>query len=157
MISDIDTITIEPAQHAHIGALARVMRAADVAEVQAAGLTPYAALRRSYRGSTLAKTAFVGGEIAAMWGLDGSPLQKVGRPWILTAPPVERVKVSFLRIARVEVAMMLAVCPELRGYVDAQYHGALRLLSAVGFDLGEEFPFGPNGMPFRQYAMRRYG
>ena len=52
---------------------------------------------------------------------------------------------------------MLAICPELRGYVDARYDGALRLLLALGFDLSAEFPFGPHGAPFREYSMRRFG
>jgi hypothetical protein len=157
MMSSRDGIVIESATSEHATELARCLRADDVLELLAAGTTPLKGLMHAYRSSVVAKTAFVDGDIAAMWGISGSPLQRIGRPWLLTALPVERVKVSFLRIARAEVATMLAFCPELRGYVDARYSRALRLLSVVGFELSAEFPFGPNGLAFRQYCMRRRG
>lgn len=155
-MSSHNGINIVPTAIDHIRSIAGQLRAGDAAELRAVGVPPFKSLWRSYRGSTIAKTAFVDGEIAAIWGLDGSPLKRIGRPWLLTAPPVERVKVSFLRIARTEVAMMLALCPELRGYVDGRYDMALRLLLALGFELSAEFPFGPTGAPFRQYTMRRH-
>lgn len=139
----------------HVEAMAARLRRADEEEIEAAGLGPRNALWRSYRGSAYAKTAFVGGEAAAMWGMGGCPLGKVGRPWLLTAPAVERAKIAFLREARAEVAMMLSICPELRGYVDAKYSGAIRLLEAIGFMVGPEFPFGPHQAPFRQYTAIR--
>jgi hypothetical protein len=150
-------IEIVPSISTHIAALATSLRREDVAELEAAGLTAQQALARSCERSYLARTAFVDGEVGAMWGLGGSPLAKVGRPWLLTGAPVEGVKVSFLRIARAELTMMLACHAELRGYVDARYARALRLLLVLGFGLSDEFPFGPRGMPFRQYSMRRRG
>lgn len=148
-------VSIELMGLPHVSALAAKLRPADNAELYAAGITPECAVAKSYRASTIARVAFVDGEIAAAWGMRGSPLGKIGRPWLLTAPAVERVRISFLRIAQQEVATMLAFCPELRGYVDARYSGALRLLTALGFSLSEEFPFGPHEAPFRRYSMRR--
>ena len=143
------------AEHRHAAILAATLRAADAAEVAASGVTPQRAVWRSYRRSTYAKTVLVDGEVAAMWGLCGNPFSRIGYPWLLTSPAAERAQTAFLRVGRAEVAFMLSLCPELRGYVDASYAKALRLLEAFGFDLSEEFPFGPNRLPFRQYRMTR--
>lgn len=148
-------VTITPTKPEHLRLLAENLRWKDAAELKSAGTTPSKALWRSYRQSSLVRTAFAGGDIAAIWGVGGGPFDKIGRPWLLTAPPIERVKKAFIRQARLEVAQMLVVFPEIRGYVDAQYTGAVRLLEILGFTMSKEFPFGPNGSPFRQYSMRR--
>ena len=148
-------ITIVRTERAHVIELGPKLRAADCGELQAAGLTAGKALWRSWRRSLFAKTAFVDGEIAAIWGMGGSPFSAVGRPWLLTAAPVEKVPKAFLQTARQEVRFMLSICPRLLGIVDGRYHRALRLLEMVGFDLSNEFPYGPHEMMFRQYEMRR--
>lgn len=146
---------ILPAEPRHIEALATRLRDGDAAELQCAGLLPTRALWRSWRGSLISRVALVDGEIAAAWGMGGSPFGRIGRPWLLTAPPVERAKIAFLRESRHEVALMLAVCPELRGVVDAAYGRAVRFLGALGFTLGPEFPYGPHEAPFREYRISR--
>lgn len=147
--------SIIPAEPAHVSLLAESIREADRAEVEATGITPRRALWRSLRRSTIARTAFVDGEIAAMWGAGGSPLGTIGRPWLLTTPVVERVPLTFLRVTRAEVGMMLETYPRLLGLVDARYHRALRLLEVCGFSVGEPVTIGPCGALFRWYEMRR--
>lgn len=146
---------IVPTEPEHIKLLATRLREDDVTELEAAGQTPQKALWRSYRQSSRSKTAFIDGEIAATWGVGGCPLGKVGRPWLLTAPPIEHARIAFLREGRYEVAEMLMTFEELRGFVDGRYHRALCLLDALGFSLSAEFPFGPYNVPFRQYSIRR--
>ena len=148
-------LEITPAAPCHISAMADRLRTGDLAEIEAAGLRPGRALWRSYRGSIYAKTAFVGGEIAAVWGLSGSPLGMYGQPWLLTTPAAEKAKTEFLRTGRREVATMLSVCPVLLGYVDTNYRKALRLLEKLGFDLEEPLPFGARGALFRRYRIER--
>ncbi len=140
---------------AHIQALADNLRDGDAAEIEAAGMTPRQAIWRSYRQAHWAHTGMIDGEVGAIFGVGGCPMGKIGKPWLLTAAPVERAKVAFVREGRREVAEMLAVFPELRGYVDGRYTRALRFLSVLGFSLSHEFPFGPFGVPFRVYSMRR--
>ena len=151
----LPSYSIEPAKPAHVSAMSDALRAGDAAEIEAAGFRPGQALWRSYRGSLFARTGFVGGQIAAMWGMGGCPLGSIGRPWLLTAPPVENIKVSFVRVGRAEIGLMLAICPELRGYVDARYHRAIRFLEVLGFSVGEPFPLGAQRAPFREYRMKR--
>ena len=56
-----------------------------------------------------------------------------------------------------EVGKMLGIYPEMRGFVDSRYAGALGLLRLLGFDLSEPVPFGPLRAPFCQYTIRRLG
>lgn len=149
------TCVIVVAEPAHIRLLSTRLRVEDQAEVEAAGMDARKALWRSFRQATLARTAFVDGEIAAMWGIGGCPLGTLGRPWLLTAPPIEHVKVAFIRESRYEVREMLTLFPELRGFVDARYQRAVRLLQVLGFSISEPFPFGPYDVPFKQYSLRR--
>jgi hypothetical protein len=146
---------IVPTDRTHIDALGRNLRVADQSEIQAAGMTGQRALWRSWRAAYYAATALVDGEVAAVWGVGGSPMGRIGRPWLLTSPPIERVRFAILRVGRGEVGKMLAIYPEMRGFVDSRYEGALGLLRKLGFDLSQPVPFGPHGAPFRQYSIRR--
>jgi hypothetical protein len=146
-------VTTEPK---HIRELAENLRDQDRDEIAAFGMTPHKALWRSYRQAMMSRTALVDDEVAAMWGVSGCPFGKVGRIWLLTSPVSERVKSAFVREGKAEVSEMLAIYDELRGYVDARYHRAIRLLDVLGFGVGHEFPFGPFGAPFRQFTIRRH-
>ena len=113
---------------AHVAALGDNLRGADRSEVESAGMTGQRALWRSWRAAYYSATALVDGEVAAIWGVGGSPVGRVGRPWLLTSPAVENARVAILRVGRAEVGKMLCIYPEMRGFVDSRYQGALRLL-----------------------------
>ena len=146
-----------PTEACHVQAIAERLRADDVLEVQAAGLTPRGAIWRSWRRSIFANTIFVGDEIAAVYGVGGCPLGRVGEPWLLTTPAVERAKAATLMEGRAFVHQMLAIFPELKGKVSADYRRAVRFLEVLGFTLSEPFAFGPHDRLFREYHMRRVG
>ena len=146
-------VTVLSTLPCHIAALN--MRDADKSEIEAAGLRPGQALWHSYRHSFFSRTALVGKDVAAIWGLGGSPMGRIGNPWLLTAPPVEKVKHTFIRKGRSEVAEMLTICPTLIGVVDAKYLKAIRLLEMLGFEMDEPLPFGAHGAPFRRYHIER--
>ena len=137
----------------HIGALAERLREGDLAEVRAAGITPQRALWRSWRASHFAKTGFVGNEVACIFGCGGSPAGPVGEPWLLTAPAIERAKLTFVREARIQVLLMMAVWPRLEGRVLASYTKAVRFLRALGFTVEDGGPLVPGGPPFCTYRL----
>jgi hypothetical protein len=125
-------------------------------EILSVGKEPRAVVRASFKHSLLVpKAAFVGGEIAAMWGMGGDILSDAGEPWLLTAPPIERVKVAFLRVARTEVAAMLARRRRLENFVAADYRGAVRLLEGLGFAVDPPQPVGPKRALFRRFWIER--
>ena len=151
-MSDIE---IAPAEYMHLLALAPLMRTGDRCEVMAAGMTPLKALWRSWRASMISKAAFVDGEIAAVWGMAGSPLSGVGNPWLLTSPTVEKVPRAFLEISRDEVRHMLTLCPVLVGLVDPTYYKAVRFLKFLGYALGDPIGYGPHKALFLPFRMER--
>lgn len=147
-------ILIRPAVIADVYALAATLRDGDRNEILSVGKDPRAALRASFKYSLdPPKVAVVDGTLAAMWGMGGDLLSDTGHPWLLTAPPVERIPVTFLRIARVEVAAMAAKRRRLMNYVFADYRGAVRLVEALGFTVDAPRLVGPQRARFCRFWM----
>jgi len=119
------------------------------------GVSPLQALRRAFRGAIIRRTAIIDEQIAAMWGLEGTMLGNIGYPWMLTAPPIEKIPVAFVREARKGVWEMLQIKNRLEGYVAADYTCACRFLEVLGFELGKPQPKGPWGIKFRQFVLER--
>lgn len=143
--------SIVPATIAHVHQLARVMREADAGEARGLGHDPRRLLRASFRSSLYSRTGFVGSSIAAMWGVSGDILSDTGMPWLVTAPIVETVPLTFLRLAKSELENMLYLKPRLENYVIADYRGAVRLLEVLGFRLDDAAPYGARGVMFRRF------
>jgi hypothetical protein len=146
---------IVPTTAEHVYALAAVMRQGDRAELEATGVKVKRALWRGYRRSLWCRTAFVDGDIAAIWGLNASALSNYGVPWLLTAPAIERMPVAFRREAGREVARMLALCPVLENHVLTSYTGAVRLLRSLGFTVFQGESTGHNGALLSRFRLER--
>lgn len=129
------------------------MRARDRAECEAGGLTGRKAVWRSYRGSVIARAAFINGELAAIFGMGGGVLSDTGAPWLFTTQVVEQFPLMFVRVALAMVDEMLQIKNRLENYVSADYPQACRFLASIGFTLGEAEPFGPKGAPFCKFTM----
>jgi hypothetical protein len=134
--------------------LAANLRVEDYDEVRAAGARLPEALRTTFRHAVTRHTVLVDGEIAAMFGLGGQLLSDVGHPWLVTAPPIERVRFAFVREGRAIVADMMARRRLLENHVLASYTRACRFLAVLGFTLDAPAPFG-HGALFRRFWMAR--
>jgi hypothetical protein len=146
---------IVPSKIEDVYRVAANLRHEDMAEITGFGLDPKLALRTSYRHAILRKTAFVDGEIAAMWGLGGAMLSDAGNPWLMTTPIVERVPVTFLKVGREQLGEMLLQRPFLFNFVQASYARACRFLEVLGFILDPAQPMGPNNIAFRRFWIAR--
>jgi hypothetical protein len=146
---------ILPSKIEDVYRMAGRLRSDDEAEITSFGLNPREALRTSFRHAILRRTAFVDGEIAAMWGLGGAMLSDSGNPWLMTTPVVERVPVTFFKVGRAQLAEMLAQRAFLFNFVQASYRRACRFLEVLGFVLDSAAPMGPNNVPFRRFWMER--
>lgn len=146
---------IMEATPAHVMALKERLRDDDRDELQCAGQTSAKALWRSYRASIVRRTVMVDGIVAAVGGCGGSVLAGVGQPWLLTAPQIERIPVSFVREGRDEVQRLLGLFPRLENIVLERYGRACRFLTVLGFQLDEARPMGPRGAMFRRFWMER--
>lgn len=150
-----DRCLIVPSTIADVYRIANNLREEDAAEITGFGLNPREALRTSYRHGILRKTAFVDGEIAAMWGLGGAMLSNAGAPWLMTTPVVERVPVTFLKVGRAQLDEMLLHRAFLCNFVQASYRRACRFLEVLGFVLDPPAPMGPHAVPFRRFWIER--
>lgn len=147
--------TILDATPAHVRALIPTLRAGDVAEIRAGGLTPFRCVRQSYRLSYICRTALIGDDVAAMWGVGGSLLGNEGAIWLLTGEAIERLPWSFALVARREVRSYLDIYPVLSNHVLASYAKAVGFLKALGFTVEEPQPLGRHGEMFSLFWMRR--
>lgn len=151
--------SIVPAEVEHVYLLADKLRARDAKEIRDCGIKPRRALYRAFRNSVMCKTAFVGTDIAAMWGLcvglrpGVSPLSDLGVPWLHTSDAVERVPVSFVKVAKAELALMRANRRRLESFVAADYPQAIRLLRVLGFTVEKPAPIGANGAEFCRFHL----
>lgn len=122
----------------HALELSKTLREKDKREVLGLGVTPRKALFYSYRHAILRRTALIDDEVAAMWGVAGTPLGMTGTPYLLTSPLVERITPrEFVRIYREQLKDMKNLFPILENYVDASYTEAVRLLLLSGFEIKE--------------------
>lgn len=147
-------IEIVPATKAHGRALLSTLREGDREEVMAAGLRPGRAVMISLRDSLWSNAAMVDGEVAALWGVGGTLLSGIGRPWLLTGTACNQVSpLKFARVYRSEVGRMLASFFRLENYVDSKYTGAVRMLRLAGFTINDPEPFGQRGALFHRFEL----
>ena len=147
-------IVVIPSTPDHVRELALCLREGDRRENEVYGFPSNKVLWRSFKGSLMRKTAFVDGDIAAMWGCGGVPMGTIGQPFLMTSDACERISpLRFARIYQREVHKMLQIFPRLVNYCDAEYHKAMRLLDIIGFKIGEPEPFGMNGAKFCKFEM----
>lgn len=145
-------VIIVPTIPAHITELCGTLRDMDRLEIEQYGMSGEDGLWLSYKAGLMNQTAIIDGEVAAVWGVAGEYLGDIGQPWLMTSSAIK--KISPLRFAKYyqrEVFKMLEFFDILENYVLAEYEGAVRLLSIIGFTIGEPEPFG-TGM-YRKFSM----
>lgn len=128
-------IVIRACRAADIAVMARTLRDDDRAEIEDAGLPVKHFLFRLYVDSLYRRAALVDGEIAAIWGDCAPLLSTEGHVWLLTAPPIERIPLTFFREARREIGELLRLRSLLRADTGAGYHKAHRFFALLGFQV----------------------
>jgi hypothetical protein len=152
-------IEIVPTTYGHLRTMESDMRPADLCEIAGLGVTVRKALWQAYRRSPICKTAIVDGSVAAVWGVcvglrgGAGLLGNAGVPWLHTTAAVEKMPVSFIKIAKTELAAIVALYPRLESYVAAEYVGAVGLLKLLGFSVDEALPVGANGALYRRFHL----
>ncbi len=144
---------IRPATLADIRVLARTLRPMDRAEIEGTGLCVRHTLQWLWRESLWKRCATVDGEVAAVWGVQGSVLDMDVSPWAFTAPAIEHAKLAFYRETRREIAEILTIHRRMSCLVLDEYEGAIRFFGAMGFRFGEPETVG--GAKYRRMTMER--
>jgi hypothetical protein len=131
-------IIVLPATPEHVRLLASCLRKEDALAAERTGIPAHRALWRSYKASLYAKTAFIDGKIAAMWGITGTYLGEKGTPWLLISENADEFPFKVAFRYRQELREMLRLFPILEEWVDAKHDKSLRMMKMMGFDLGEK-------------------
>jgi hypothetical protein len=135
--------------------LAKVLRDEDRLEITGDGFEPRDLLVWLCRDSIIARTGLIEGEIAAMWGLQGSMLGSVGVPWLFTSPKIRTMPLAFYRESRREIAEMMVTRRRLETRVLSSYSHSIRLFTLLGFHVGTEETVGAGGARYRPMVMER--
>jgi Protein of unknown function (DUF2833) len=148
-------ITFTRATLADAAELAGCLRAADIAELAAAGLTSEA-LAFSVEASTWAVTVRVDGAMGCVFGvapLGGTFFSDTGVPWMLGSDLVRKHQRLLMRGSAPYIRLMLKDYGHLLNFVHAENKEAVRWLKHMGFTLHPEAPHGPHGAPFHKFEM----
>lgn len=148
---------VVPLTVADIDAIVPLVRQADRDEITGAlGIPMQDAIVDGIRNSSKASKIVVDGLVVAVFGdAPYSLLGGVGVPWLISTVHVERYPKAFLTVCKPEVAEMLTRHRELFNFVDVRNTVAIRWLRWLGFEFDEPEPYGPNGMLFQRFWMRR--
>lgn len=146
-----------PLTMADIDAIEPLVRQADRDEItEALGIPMRDALKDGIRHSFKASKIVVEGSVVAVFGdAPVSLLGGLGVPWLISTVHVERYPRAFLAVCKPEVAEMLSRHPDLVNYVDVRNAIAIRWLGWLGFTFDDPEPYGPKGMLFQRFWMRR--
>lgn len=149
------TITVVETMPAHVRILGQNLRGRDIMIANKIGIPAHRALWRIYRKSLTCKTVFVGEEIVAIWGVTGTFLGRIGRPWFVASPFVEDYPTRLAFSYRRELKNMLKFFPVLEDWVSAEDRKTIRLLEILGFKFGEPQPMGDNKIMFMKATLER--
>lgn len=140
-----------------IDAIEPLVRQADRDEItEALGIPMREALTDGIQQSLKASMIVVDGHVVAVFGDAAfSLLGGLGVPWLISTVHVERFPRAFLAVCKPEVAEMLTRHAELINYVDVRNTVAIRWLRWLGFQFDDPEPYGPKGMLFQRFWMRR--
>lgn len=128
---------IEQATAMDVLELAKTLTEADVAEVKAlAGMEPLEALSIGllHSHSCIAGRA-ADGELACLFGVTKAA-EGVGAVWLLSSPAIKRCAREVVTTGRVWLAEMQEIFPRLVNVVSAENRVHLRMIKALGFELG---------------------
>jgi hypothetical protein len=140
---------------ADVVALKDRLRPEHVAEVWASGHhTPEYALASSYLVSDASYTFIVDGVISAMCGVSRDPSGN-GCLWLLCSADVDKVKVTFFKLACVVIETFIDRYPLLFNFVDCRYLNSIKWLKRLGANFQNPVQYGPEGLPFSLFTIRR--
>ena len=137
--------------------LAPRLRQADVDEIKAASdRDPLEAMLISIRQSRAPKAGLVDGEVVFIFGVASSSLMSVhGSPWLLASDLLVDHAKPFLRGSKDYLNAMKKNFIYLSNFVDARNTDSIRWLQWLGFDILPTQAYGPYGLMFHPFEMKR--
>lgn len=96
-----------------------------------------------------------GGLALAIIGVARAPMPGTGICWMLSAAEFFNYPRAIARFTKPFVARMFERYHQLTNWVDVRNATTARWLGWAGFSLVDTVPFGPHGLPFHRFEMRR--
>lgn len=119
--------------------LIKTIRPKDKLEAEALGMSAKTALYLTFKYGLIRRTALLDGKVIAMFGVTGTPLSLIGRPYFVSGEGIEKLSpIKIARIYKEQIEVMNSLFPVLENYVDANYPEAIKLLKIAGFELSPE-------------------
>ncbi len=129
----------------HVAELSVTMRQEDRDEIwHLARHTPEEALRLGYESCPYNRTVLLDGKVALIFGVGGEK-GRVGVPWMLASPLLQKVRKPFLREAKEFLQEMTEGYPLLTNMAWSKNIEHLRWLQWMGFTFLPAVPMGPDG------------
>lgn len=150
-----DGVEVVEATRELIERIAPKLRAGDVEEIRAStGQAPLEHLLEAVGMSFESYVFLFQGEPAVIGGVVGLGCGK-GSLWFLTTDLVERNKKAFVWSSKLMLREVQQRWSELSELVDARYASAIRWLKHLGAEIGPAASFGPQGLPFCEFTLKR--
>lgn len=140
MTPTFDTV---PARRWMCGRVARALRAEHQTASARVGVDVHRGLTDIFGKSYYRKALLVDGQVAALWGVAGSPLSPMGFAWMAITDKLTAYPVTVARLARAELAEMAKPHVELQTTIIDGDEAAKRLMVFLGWhvtDHGEGAP-----------------
>ena len=146
---------IRTAIESDIPRIAEDLRESDANEVRRShGHLPLEALKYSFHISELCMTVVFKGKPVAMFGMVPTGALEASI-WLLATDGLHEMWITFLKLSRDFIQVMLDQYPFLYNFVDAQNETTLRWLAWCGAKFTEPKPYGKEGCLFRQFVIER--
>jgi len=134
---DAPRVTIRNSVQSDVFALSRQIGSDDTSMRTVHGMKVRRVLRDAFKQSPYCRTALVGDEVAAMWGVAGSLAAMDGHAWVTLGPIAKRHSIwELVRYLRQEMARMGAERPKLFTVIADGDATAERFASIAGFKIG---------------------
>lgn len=133
----------------HLRDMATAMQSDSAETARKTGMTPLKALWDSYRRSIICKSAFINGKLAAIWGVEGTVMAEIGRPFLIMTPETQEYPMRVWFRYRKEINKMLEMFPCLEEYVPETNEKSIRMLEIMGFHVSK------NKIPIGDEVFRR--
>jgi hypothetical protein len=141
----------------HVDLIAPRLRQADRDEVFASSGRPVEeAVQESFESTGRTWAVELKEEPMMLFGVASySALHYEGIPWMLATDRIHEVARVFLRESRSWVFRMAEGFARLENWIDVRNAVSIRWLKWCGFTMEEAEPYGPFGLPFHRFWLKR--
>jgi len=147
-----DDITVTDSVYSDIIKISHCLRADDIAEIKAIGMTPIECLEMSYQDSIYKYTCRVKDRVVCMFGLNADSLMgEKAKIWLLATDDLKIIQRRFARHSKDFLKEALESYPVLYNYIDVRNTESIKWLKWLGANFISTGKYGINGEEFHYF------